>query len=167
MNGLRVRRNPADGGALWLLALRRYFAFAIPAHFAWEVAQLPLYTIWHEDPPGKVAFAAIHCTGGDVMITGASLLGALLVFGNRRWPDERYITVAVPAVLAGIAYTIFSEWHNTEVRNSWAYSSLMPTLPGLGTGLSPLLQWLVIPIGALWWARRRRASQFKPVEESS
>ncbi|MBV6486661.1 MAG: hypothetical protein GHHEDOFH_00596 [Pseudorhodoplanes sp.] len=167
MNDPRSRRNPADDGALWLLALRRYFAFAIPAHFAWEVAQLPLYTIWYEDPPGKVAFAAIHCTGGDVMITGASLLGALLVFGNRRWPDERYITVAAPAVFAGIAYTIFSEWHNTEVRNSWAYSSLMPTLPGLGTGLSPLLQWLVIPIVALWWARPRHASQFKPVEEAS
>jgi hypothetical protein len=167
MSGIQSRRNPADCGALWLLALRRYFAFAIPAHLAWEVAQLPLYTIWYEDPPGKVAFAAIHCTGGDVMITGASLLGALLVFGNRRWPDERYIAVAAPAVLTGIAYTIFSEWHNTEVRNSWAYSSLMPTLPGLGTGLSPLLQWLVIPIVALWWARPRRAGQFKPVEETS
>ena len=98
---------------------------------------------------------------------GASLLGALLVFGNRRWPDERYIAVAAPAILAGVAYTIFSEWHNTEVRNSWAYSSLMPTLPGLGTGLSPLLQWFVIPIAAFWWARPRRASQFKPVEEAS
>ena len=167
MSGLQSRRNPGDGGALWLRALRRYFAFAIPAHLAWEVVQLPLYTIWYEDPPGRIAFAAIHCTGGDVMITSASLLGALLVFGNRRWPDERYIVVAAPAVLAGVGYTIFSEWHNTEVRNSWAYSSLMPTLPGLGTGLSPLLQWFVIPIAAFWWARPRRAGQFKPVEEAS
>jgi hypothetical protein len=164
MSGLQSRRNPADGGALWLRALRRYFAFAIPAHLVWEVAQLPLYTIWYEDPPGKVAFAAIHCTGGDVMITSASLLGALLLFGNRRWPEERYIAVATPAILAGVAYTIFSEWHNTEVRNSWAYSSLMPTLPGLGTGLSPLLQWFVIPIAAFWWARPHRAAQLNPAE---
>lgn len=167
MSGLQSRRNPGDGGALWLRALRRYFAFAIPAHLAWEVVQLPLYTIWYEDPPGRIAFAAIHCTGGDALIASASLLGALLLFGNRHWPDERYIVVAAPAVLAGVGYTIFSEWHNTEVRNSWAYSSLMPTLPGLGTGLSPLLQWFVIPIAALWWARPRRVGRFKPVEEAS
>lgn len=164
MNDPRSRRNPAYDDAMWLVALRRYFVFAIPAHLAWEIAQLPLYTIWYEDPPGKVAFAVVHCTGGDAMITSIALLGALLLFGNRRWPDERYIAVAVPAVLAGVAYTIFSEWHNTEVRTSWAYSSMMPTLPGLGTGLSPLLQWFVIPIAAFWWARPRRTAQLNPAE---
>jgi hypothetical protein len=146
----RPHRGPANGGALWLIALRRYFVFAIPAHLAWEIAQLPLYTIWYDDPPRSIAFAVVHCTGGDAVITSIALLGALLLFGNRRWPDERYIAVAAPAVLAGVAYTIFSEWHNTEVRNSWAYSNMMPTLPGLGTGLSPLLQWFVIPIAAFW-----------------
>ena len=157
------RRSPADGDALWLDTLRRYFMFAIPAHLIWEVAQLPLYTIWYEGTPGKIAFAAIHCTGGDAMITVLSLVGALLLVGNRRWPEERYIAVAAPAIIAGVAYTVFSEWHNTEVRSSWAYSKLMPTLPGLGTGLSPLLQWLVIPIVAFWWARPRRAVQPNPV----
>lgn len=167
MIAIRPHRSPADGDVLWLDTLRRYFTFAIPAHFAWESAQLPLYTIWYEDRPSKIAFAVIHCTGGDAMITGLSIMGALLLFGNRRWPEEHYIAVAAPAVIAGVAYTIFSEWHNTEVRNSWAYSSLMPTLPGLGTGLSPLLQWLVIPITAFWWARPRRAAHLNPAEEAS
>ena len=165
MNDPRSRRNPAEGGALWLLALRRYFAFAIPAHLVWEVAQLPLYTIWYEGSPGWIAFAVLHCTGGDVMIAGASLFGALLVLGNRHWPDERYIAVAVPAVFVGVAYTIFSEWHNTEVRNSWTYSSLMPRLPGIGTGLSPLLQWLAIPAAAFWWVRRHHQYQTARTEK--
>ena len=159
MSSLRSRRHPPNGGASWLVALRRYFMFAIPAHLAWEVAQLPLYTIWYDGPPAWIAFAVIHCTGGDAMITSISLLAALLLFGSRRWPDERYIAVAAPAVLAGVGYTIFSEWHNTEVRNNWAYSSLMPTLPGIGTGLSPLLQWFVIPIAAFWWARPHHQAQ--------
>jgi hypothetical protein len=160
----RPHRGPANGGALWLIALRRYFVFAIPAHLAWEIAQLPLYTIWYDYPPRSIAFAVVHCTGGDAVITSIALLGALLLFGNRRWPDERYIAVAAPAVLAGVAYTIFSEWHNTEVRNSWAYSNMMPTLPGLGTGLSPLLQWFVIPIATFWWAWPRRTAQLNPAE---
>ena len=167
MSGFRSRQDSTDDDASWLIALRRYFMFAIPVHLAWEVAQLPLYTIWYEDTPDNIAFAAIHCAGGDAMISVLSLVGALLLFGNRRWPEERYIAVAAPAVIAGVAYTVFSEWHNTEVRNSWAYSSMMPTLPGLGTGLSPLLQWFVIPTAAFWWARPRRAAQLKPAEEAS
>ena len=165
MINVRPHRTPATDDASWLVVLRRYFGFAIPAHLAWEIAQLPLYTIWYEDPPGRIVFAVIHCTGGDAMITGASLLGALLLFGNRRWPDERYIAVAAPAVLAGIAYTIFSEWHNTEVRNSWSYSSLMPTLPAIGTGLSPLLQWFVIPVTGFWWARR--TDEIRPADSGT
>ena len=57
-------------------------------------------------------------------------------------------------MLGGLAYTVFSEWLNVEVRRSWAYSDLMPVLPPLGTGLSPVLQWVVIPSAALWMARR-------------
>ena len=155
------------GGSTWILTLRRYFVIAIPAHLMWEAAQLPLYTIWYEETPGKIAFAVLHCMGGDVLIAGASLLGALLLFGNAHWPGERYNAVAAPAIAVGLAYTVFSEWHNTEVRRSWAYSGLMPTLPGIGTGLSPLLQWLVIPIMAFWWARPNQATQVNTIEESS
>lgn len=158
---------PMSFEAAWLATLRRYFAFAIPAHFVWEIVQLPLYTIWHEDPLGKIVFAVVHCTGGDALIAAVTLLAALLLFGNPRWPAERYMAVAAVTVLAGAAYTVFSEWHNTEVRKSWAYSSLMPTLPGIGTGLSPLLQWLVIPVAAFWWARRGHAIQINPTKESS
>ena len=49
-------------------------------------------------------------------------------------------------------YTIFSEWLNTEIRGSWAYSELMPTLPLIDAGLAPFSQWIVIPLAALWWA---------------
>ena len=41
------------------------------------------------------------------------------------------------ATVLGVAYTIYSEWLNVSVRRSWAYSSLMPTVPFIGTGLSP------------------------------
>ena len=51
------------------------------------------------------------------------------------------------------AYTVFSEWLNTEIRGSWAYSELMPVVPVLEAGLSPVAQWIVIPIAAFWWAR--------------
>lgn len=138
----------------WLLVLRRYLAMIVIGNLVWEFAQLPLYTIWHEGSTRRIAFAAVHCTGGDVLIAGSALIASLLVLGEGRWPYHRYQPVAAAAVLCGLAYTIFSEWLNTEVRGSWAYATWMPQLPLIGTGLAPLAQWLIIPPLAFWWARR-------------
>lgn len=122
----------------WLLVVRRYVACIAIANLVWEFAQLPLYTLWYEGTVGEIVFAAVHCTGGDILIAGASLLGSLIVLGTGRWPHERYLEVAALTFLSGLGYTIFSEWLNTEIRGSWAYSDLMPTVPIIDSGLSPL-----------------------------
>jgi hypothetical protein len=49
------------------------------------------------------------------------------------------------AIMLGAAYTVFSEWLNVEIRRSWSYAAEMPVVPWLGTGVAPLLQWLVVP----------------------
>jgi hypothetical protein len=154
---------PAPSGA-WLIVLRRYALAIVLGNLAWEIAQLPLYTIWYESDAGKILFAAVHCTGGDVLIAGAALLASLLVLGDPRWPSRSYHTVATAAVLGGLGYTVYSEWLNTEVRGSWAYTEWMPRLPVVGTGLSPLAQWLVVPPLAFWWARRTVVALAQPKE---
>ncbi|MEQ8396159.1 MAG: hypothetical protein RIB85_13335 [Thalassobaculum sp.] len=135
--------------------LRRYLAFVFPLHLLWEFAHLPLYTIWHDAGTAEVLFAAVHCTGGDLLIAMAALLLALMVLGNG-WPvDPRaHRRVAGAALIMGIGYTVFSEWLNIEVRGTWEYSALMPVLPPIGTGLSPILQWIAIPLAGFGWAYR-------------
>ena len=49
------------------------------------------------------------------------------------------------AILLGAAYTVFSEWLNVDIRRSWSYTAAMRVLPVLGTGLTPLLQLVVVP----------------------
>ncbi len=61
----------------------------------------------------------------------------------------------------GFGYTIYSEYLNIAVRRAWGYSELMPTLPPLGTGLSPLLQWVVVPLVG-FALMRHRARQPQP-----
>ena len=152
MHDVSTRQRTRD----WLIVFRVYMSCVSVGNLVWEIAQLPLYTIWHDATPSKVAFAVLHCTAGDVLIASGSLLGALLLWGNARWPAERYWAVAAIAILGGVAYTMFSEWLNTTVRGAWAYTSSMPRLPVVGTGLTPLAQWLVVPTTAFWWTRRRR-----------
>ena len=49
------------------------------------------------------------------------------------------------AIVLGVAYTILSEWLNVEIRRTWSYTAAMPVLPLIGTGLTPLLRWVVVP----------------------
>lgn len=149
----------------WLTVLRRYLLVTGFGSLAWESAQLPLYTIWRGGSLREIVFAVLHCTGGDLLIASASLLGALVVAGDERWPQARFHAVALIAMLGGLAYTIFSEWLNTEIRGSWTYSEWMPTLPLIGIGVSPVTQWIAVPLIAFWWARRPMAANVQPTKE--
>ena len=143
----------------WLGALRVYLGTTAFAHLIWEVAQLPLYMIWRTGTPREIAFAVFHCTAGDLIIATLSLVLALVCFGDPAWPRERFSSVVAATLVIGVGYTVYSEWLNTTVRKTWAYSELMPALPILGTGLTPLLQWLVVPMigfAAIWHRRRRQ-----------
>lgn len=139
----------------WLTALRAYLVVTVVGNLAWEAAHLPLYTIWTSGSLSEQAFAVVHCTGGDLLIALSALTVALVFAGDRDWPLRGFWPIVVLTVLSGVGYTTFSEWLNVVVRRSWAYSDLMPVLPvfGFRVGLSPLLQWIVIPFAALWLAR--------------
>ena len=138
----------------WLSGLRRYLVVTVIANLFWETAHLPLYTIWTDGTPRENVIAVLHCTGGDVLIALSAWAFAVLLAGRPGWPVEAAGRVAVLTVMSGFAYTVYSEWLHTVVRQSWAYSPWMPVIPGFGMGLSPALQWLVIPLLALWSAGR-------------
>jgi hypothetical protein len=137
----------------WLTAFRRYLAVSVIGNSLWEPAQVPLYEIWNTGTVREQAIAVLHCTGGDILIALATWSLALIIAGDPQWPDQAFRRVTLLTIAAGLVYAGFSEWLNTTVRQSWSYSDLMPIVPGLGLGLSPLLQWLVIPSLALWTAQ--------------
>lgn len=145
------------GGAAWLGTLRRYLAVLAGASLAWEVAHVPLYTIWRDGSVGEIAFAVVHCSAGDVLIGLAALTAALVGVGSADWPRRRFGAVAAATIVVGVGCTVFSEWLNVVVRGSWAYAEAMPTVPlaGFDLGLSPVAQWLVVPALALAAARRQ------------
>lgn len=129
------------------LALRYLTAITF-GNLLWETVQLPLYTIWTSGTRGELVLAVIHCTAGDVMIAAACLGISALLIGR---DAERVAAIAIPM---GIAYTMFSEWLNVDIRGTWAYASTMPILPIFGTGLAPLTQWVLVPVLSFIWVRR-------------
>lgn len=153
------RKIRAFAGPLWRHVVVPYLAFVSMANLAWEIAQLPLYTIGLDGTLGERTFAVLHCTGGDVLIATITLLVAVALVGRREWPrsSTTFWRVAALTVGLGVTYTIFSEWFNIGILASWAYSDLMPVVPPFGTGVSPLLQWIVIPVAAFLLLARMRA----------
>jgi hypothetical protein len=139
---------------MWRHTLIRYLLVSAGTNLAWEIAQLPLYTIWQTGTWAELSFAVLHCTGGDILIALAAVMLALVLAGSDEWPAARYLRVAAVATAIGLGYTVYSEWLNTGIRQSWAYAPAMPRLPWLGTGLSPVLQWLILPPLGFWWAQR-------------
>lgn len=135
--------------AIWLSALRRYMATSLLGHAAWEVVQLPLFTLWHEAPPRDVAIATLHCLGGDLAIASTVLVAALVLAGKQNWPSKDAGRVAALVLLFGIAYTSWSEYSNAILRKTWAYTDAMPLVPWLNIGITPLFQWLIVPLLAL------------------
>ncbi len=141
-----TRHKPSR--ANWLSAVRRYLLAVAVGNLVWEMAQLPLYTLWRTGTVRLLLYAVLHCTAADIAIATVTLVLALVIIGDVRWPDERFAAIAVSVIASGVAYTIGSEYLNTVVRQSWAYTEWMPTVPWIGTGLAPLAQWIVVPAAA-------------------
>ena len=129
----------------------------------WEIAQLPFYTLWKEQSWPVIAYDVIHCTLGDFLIATLCSVVALAPF-KWRWPGNRRQRPIFLAIFltCGTGYTIYSEWLNTAVRKSWSYSELMPLVPPLGTGFTPLLQWLLLPVLSFCIVSRRSVVTLKP-----
>lgn len=138
--------------SLGFLVLRRYLIVMALGNLVWEFAHMPLYTLWETGTAREIVFAAFHCTGGDMLIALSSLAAALLLLGRGSWPRAGHWQVAAAAIALGVAYTVFSEWLNVEVRGTWAYRDAMPVIPMIGTGVSPLAQWILLPSLTFWWA---------------
>ena len=137
------------------VAILHYAVASAAVHLIWEIGQLPLYSIWNTAPIGEQAFAIAHCTIGDVLIAGVSLLAAIILVG-KGWPRARgsFLRVTVVATVFGLGYTAYSEISNIA-KGSWAYADEMPLVPWLNVGLAPMLQWLLIPPSLLFFLNRR------------
>ena len=118
-------------------------ALAFVLNLAWEIAHVRLYTLWAEADGLTVAWSLFHCTLGDVLIALALFALAGMILRHADWPASRPWAGGAIVVIGAMAYTAWSEWYNVYRAGSWGYTASMPLV--FGIGLSPLLQWLILP----------------------
>ena len=135
--------------------LLAWIGWSLLLHFGWELAQLPLYTLWRDPDFVHIAWSIAHCTGGDVLIAIGTFVLTSACLRRFDWPSGAPLRGMAILLASGVAYTAFSEWRNVYALGSWQYAEAMPTLWGIG--LSPLMQWLVVPTLTVWVVRRKSA----------
>ena len=134
-------RTEATPGLLARAGLWSGLAFVL--NLTWENAQVRLYSIWAESDRLSVAWDLLHCSLGDVLIALAMFALADMVLRRVDWPASRPWTGGAIAVIGSLAYTAGSEWYNVYRAGNWGYTASMPMI--FGIGVSPLLQWVILP----------------------
>ena len=118
-------------------------ALAFVLNLAWEIGHVRLYTIWIDSDGPRIAWSLLHCSFGDVLIALAMFAMAGILLRRADWPASLPWSGGVIVVIGAMAFTAWSEWYNVYRAGNWSYTASMPMI--FGIGLSPLLQWLVLP----------------------
>ncbi len=128
--------------------------FGTAANFPWEMAHSLLY----RDPTGFTWQQHLTCCGLASLADGAGITAifavGVVVFRDRRWTQEPSVPRMGLAVVLGLTGAIITEQLALHL-DWWAYGPKMPRIPGTDLGLSPLVQFIVLPLVVLFWALPR------------
>lgn len=129
--------------------------FAFLLNLPWELWQIPLFKGMPSFEHWNGVIQCTRATAGDAAI---ALLAFWLVAATTRtrdWMRQPPGIALATFVAVGLLITIMLEYWATQIGGRWEYADAMPRLPLLGTGLAPLLQWLLIPPLVAWLVRRQ------------
>lgn len=119
--------------------------FGFLLNFVWEIWQLPLFQSMNELTHFQVT---LHCTRaalGDVVILLVAFWVIALTAKSRNWITHPKTIQVAGFIAVGVIITVIVETIAIDVLNRWQYTIAMPILPLLNIGITPILQWLVIP----------------------
>ena len=148
-------RNVPDKPWRMLAAI---FVVAVGFNYVWELAQSPLYA-------GMSDFSRMlwHCFApslGDGLLVLIIFAAGWVALRQRDWFVRPGVRGYALMLGAGFVIAISVELIAVYGLGRWEYNAGMPLLPGLGVGLLPIAQMLLLPpiifrVVAAWLAATR------------
>ena len=129
--------------------------FAFLLNFVWELLQMPLFAGFVDFQYYQVILHCTKATFGDVVISLVAFAGACLITRSRMWIILMNKSGVVAFLAIGLVITIVFEILATGPLNRWEYGELMPMIPVIGVGASPVAQWVILPLLQLWFVKRQ------------
>jgi hypothetical protein len=129
--------------------------FAFLLNLPWELVQVPLFAGMPTAGHWTAILVCGRATLGDVVVALVAFWAVALAAGGRGWVIAPTRGRVAGFVAVGLLITIVMERLATGLFARWAYADAMPVVPLLEVGLSPLLQWIVLPPLIVWFVRRQ------------
>jgi hypothetical protein len=137
---------------LTLRLLGSLFCVSLFVHYMWEMLQSFAYDMMGV-PLERAVLNHLWASAGDAGLMLLIYAAPALLRRDRLWIRRpRPADLALCATLA-LILAVGIERH-ALASGRWAYTAAMPVLPGLGVGLLPVLQLLVLPLPIFWLAAR-------------
>jgi hypothetical protein len=134
--------------------------FALLLNYPWEFLQAPLFEGMSQSPHWAAVKTCTRAALGDAVIALCAYWSVAILVRNRAWMVRATVGSVLCFIAFGATFTVVIErlvLTGTWIVD-WSYSSLMPVVPVLGVGLSPLLQWVVLPPLVVWLVARQIGS---------
>jgi hypothetical protein len=130
--------------------------FAMLLNWPWEFLQVPFFSEMQVAQHWEGVKTCTRATLGDTVIMLIAYWGVAVRQGRYWLLMPNFSNVAAFTGL-GLAITIAIEklavsglW-----MDGWSYSARMVLVPVLQVGLSPVLQWILLPPLAIWFCKRQ------------
>lgn len=137
------------------------FVVAVLFNYLWELAQSPLYVgmgSWDQ-----VWWHCLLASLGDGLLVLLMFAAGWMVLHRQDWFVSPGVRGYAVMLATGLVMSVSIEWIAVHMVGRWAYTERMPLVLGLGVGLSPILQMLILPPLIFWvaaaWDRVRRSSR--------
>ena len=117
--------------------------FAFLFNLTWELIQIPLYkagsySIEH------MAFCALASVA-DAILVLLLFFGTAVLFRNLFWIQDKKWQQMVIVILLGATGAVLGEMRHLSI-GSWAYADSMPIIPVVNVGITPVLQFMILPL---------------------
>ena len=120
------------------------FIVAVLLNYLWELAQARLYVGLEAYNAGVFWHCFVASLGDGIMVLLIVATGWITL----RQPDW-FVRPSIPGYLvmitSGLVLAVLVEWVAVHGLGRWVYAEKMPTVPGLGIGLVPIAQMLILP----------------------
>lgn len=134
--------------------------FAVLLNFPWEFLQVPMFDRMADAPHWEAVKTCTQAALGDAAIMLAAYWCVAVAAGKRRWIIDGGTSKVLLFMAVGESMAIIIErlalsgtW-----ASAWEYSTQMPIVPVVEVGLTPVLQWIVLPLLVAGLVRRQLAS---------
>lgn len=142
--------------------------FAFLLNYPWEFLQAPFFEGMAVATHWDAVKVCTRATFGDAAIMLIAYWSVAVAASDRWWFRAPSRERMLGFIAAGVIITVAIEHFATRSMDpawGWRYADAMPTIPVVGVGITPLLQWMLLPPLAIWFVQRQLKAE--PVSKSS